>query len=237
MHTAIVAVSPVWSGETKAAEDPAVSEGLLNCDRQAEKESAQASTLTPIAPTSVLNPVLLLNDLERRKQEEARQPQLLNQIELQRQQCRKNVVASATRRAQEVLDQKSDSARGYNLISFETFALDGKSLAETQARVSMKGAYLPDGTFEWLFPSQVEAITAKNYPAQGRNIAKIPLLTDDASREFRKTLLKCKSTPGADQIGCLTVITGHVSQCSITGPLGAGRTLPCIVVENGRELR
>lgn len=86
-------------------------------------------------------------------------------------------------------------------------------------------------------PGQVEAINARNYPAQARNIAKVPLLTEDASREFRKALLKCKSTPGSDQIGCLTVITGHVTQCSITGPLGAGQTLPCIVVENGRELR
>lgn len=217
--------------------DAAQNEGFLNCDRQAEKEAAEASGLTPIAPTSVLNPVLLLNDLHRRKQEEENQPRILDQIEQKRQQCRKNVVAAATRRAQEVIDQKSDVARGYKSISFETFALDAKSLAASRARISMRGSYLPDGNFEWLFPSQVEAIHARSNPVQGRNIARIALLTEGASRDFRKTLLRCKSIPGADQMGCLTVITGHVSLCTVTGPLGSGRSLPCIVVENGREIR
>ena len=228
--------SVAWSGNTGSVQqqDPATVEGLLNCDRQAEREAAQASTLSPIAPTSVLNPILLLSDLNRRKQEEANQPQLLDQIELKRQQCRANVVAAEARRSQEVLDQRSDGARGYKLISFETFALDAKSMATAQARISMKGAYVPDGNMEWLFPGQVEAIRARNSPTGGGNIARIPLLTEDASRDFRKALLRCKSTPGADQMGCLTTITGHVSVCSMTSGLGVSRDVPCIVVENGR---
>jgi hypothetical protein len=184
-----------------------------------------------------LNPILLLNDLDRRKQREANQPRVLEHIELKRQQCRRDVVAAAARRAQEVMDQKSDLARGYKPISFETFALDAKSLAAVQARITMKGAYLPDGNFEWLFPSQLEAMQVRTGLAEARNISKIPLLTENATREFRQILLRCKSTPGSGELGCPTVITGHVSLCSITGPLGSNQNLPCIVVENGRAMR
>jgi hypothetical protein len=218
-------------------QDTALSAAFLDCDRQAERETTQASTLTPIAPTSVLSPILLLNDLNRRKQEEANQPQLLEQIELKRQQCRRNVVAAATQQAQELMAQRSDGARGYKLISFETFALDAKSLAASQGRISMKGAYLPDGNSEWLFSGQVDAMQATNSPVAARNIAKIPLLTEDADRGFRQALLRCKSTPGWDHIGCPAVITGHVSLCTITGPLGNSGSLPCIVVESGRAVR
>jgi hypothetical protein len=226
-----------WCDDRPVQQDPAIAAGFDNCDSRAQQESARVSTLTPIAPTSVLNPVLLLNDLNRRKQEEANQPQLLNQIELERRQCRQNVVAEAARRAQETIDQRSDDARGYKTISFDTFALDAKSLAAAEARISMSGAYVPDGNFEWLFPGQGEAMQASLYPAQGQNIAKIPLLTEDASRDFRRFLLKCKSVPGSDRMGCLTVVTGHASMCEITGPFGARRKLPCLIVENGRQVR
>jgi hypothetical protein len=231
----VLGSSAAWCGNSGPVpqQDPATAEGLLNCDRQAEREAAQASTLTPVAPTSFLNPILLLNDMNRRKQEEANQPQLLNQIELKRQQCRANVVAATARRSQEVVDQRADAARGYKLISFETFALDAKSMAAAQAKVFMRGSYVPDGNMEWLFPGQVEAIQARNSPL-GSNIARIPLLTEDASRDYRKALLRCKSTPGADQMGCLTTVTGHVSVCSMTSGLGVSREVPCIVVENGR---
>jgi len=108
-----------WCDDRPVQQDPATAAGLANCDNRAEHESARVSTLTPVAPTSVLNPILLLNDLNRRKQEEANQPQLLNQIELERQQCRQNVVAEAARRAQETIDQRTDNARGYKSIAFE----------------------------------------------------------------------------------------------------------------------
>jgi hypothetical protein len=194
----------------------------------------QVKTLTPIEPTSALSPILLLGQLNQRKQQEANQPLLLEQVERQRQQCRKNVIAAATRRTQELMDQKADDARGYKKISFETFALDAKALAASESRISIAGAYVPDGNFEWLFVDQAAAIQAN---AGAPNITRIPLLTEDATREFRQALLRCKSTPGSDQVGCSTVVSGHVSLCSLTGPLGGGRSLPCIIVENGREVR
>src|SRR5689334_10969465 len=96
-----------------ARPDAAIAAELLNCDSLAERQREQVANLTPIAPTSVLNPILLLNDLNRRKQEEANQPRQLEQIELVRQQCRRDVEARASRRIQELADQKLDSARGY----------------------------------------------------------------------------------------------------------------------------
>jgi len=81
--------------------------------------------------------------------------------------------------------------------------------------------------------------SARSSGATDRRFARseLPLLTEDATREFRQILLRCKARPGSNQIGCPAVITGHASQCSLTGPLGSTRSLPCIVVENGRELR
>lgn len=232
----IFAPSAAWCGDGGTIQqDAAVSAGLTNCDRQAERQTAEASNLTPIAPTSILNPILLLNDLNRRKQQEANQPRVLNKIEMERQQCRKNVMAAAASRAQELIDQKSDTARGYRPITFEAFALDGKMLAEAQAKISITGAYSPDGNFEWLFANQVDVIQAKT-TAEGRNISRIPLLTEDATRDFRQVLFRCRSNPASDLMGCRTVIKGHVSICSTTGALGSNRNLPCIIVENGRSV-
>jgi hypothetical protein len=236
-YAALFKPSAGWCGDRPVQQDPAIAAGLASCDDRAEQDSARVGTLTPVAPTSVLNPILLLNDLNRRKQEEANQPQLLNQIESERQRCRQNVVAEAARRAQQTIDQRADNARGYMSIAFETFALDGKNLAAAEARIAVKGAYVPDGNLEWLYANQGEAVQASMNPVQARNISKIPLLTEDASREFRQFLLKCKSIPGADRTGCPTAVTGHVSLCSMTGPFGGNRTLPCVIVENGRPVR
>jgi hypothetical protein len=227
-----ISASLAWADDRGTPpQDAALAADITNCDRQADKQSAEASKLTPIAPTSILNPILLLNDLNRRQQQEANQPRLLDKIELERQQCRRNAMAAAAGRAQEQMDQKSDFARGYKPITFEAFALDGKMLAAVQAKITIKGAYFSGGNLEWLFANQLEAFQANR---DGLNVSRIPLLTEDATREFRKALLQCKSTPGSDQMGCPTVIVGHVSICSISGALGGSRNLPCIIVENGR---
>jgi hypothetical protein len=207
---------------------------MIACDSRAATESKQVQNLSPIAPTSFLNPILLLNDLNRRKQQEANQPQMLQRIELERQQCRRNAVAASARRSQETLDQRTDAANGYRKISFETFALDAKRLAAEKAKVSVRGSYLPDGSAEWLFASQLDAIKATRYSG-GDTVAKIPLVTENALREFRKSLLRCRSMPGSDQMGCPISITGYVSLCTATGPLGVNRDDPCIIVDNGRD--
>ena len=229
--------SSALCGDRAAQKDPELAAGLANCDARAEQDSARVRTPTPINPTSALNPILLLNDVNRRKQDEANQPQLLNQIELERQRCRQTVTADAARRAQEAIDEKADIAAGYMAIEFEVFVLDAKSLVASEARIAVIGSYVADGNREWLFPNQGAALQASTSPGQARNSPKIPLLTEDASRDFRKFLLKCKSTPGADRMGCPVAITGYVSQCSMTGPFGSSRALPCLIVDNGRPIR
>jgi hypothetical protein len=240
----LVACGVLWSVSTAqsqnggpAQQDPRVIAEQHNCDVIAEQSRAQVGNLTPINPVSVLNPILLLNDINRRKQEEARQPQLLEQIEQQRQFCYRESETRATLRAQDAIEQKRDNASGYKLISFETFALDAKAMASSQAKVSLRGSYVPDGNMDWFFANRTDVIMATTNGYNSSNVARIPLLTEDATREFRHFLLKCKSNGSSSQLGCPAVINGHVTKCSLTGPLGANRSLPCIVVENGRELR
>jgi hypothetical protein len=69
---------------------------------------------------------LLLNELNRRKQEEANQPLLLEQIEQARQQCYKDAETRAVQRAQEVTSQKQDDAKGYKLYRLKPSRLMGK---------------------------------------------------------------------------------------------------------------
>lgn len=221
--------------QTSPEESSILADNLERCNAQAAREVAEATTPTPIDPKSVLSPILLLNDLNRRKQQEANQPQVLQQIELERQQCRKNVVAAGLRRLQETMAQKADAAQGYKKISFKDFALDAKTLAAGEVRVTMQGAYVPDGNMDWFFESYEAALTATMPPlSSGANIQRIPLLTEDASRSFREQLLRCKTTPGSNHSGCQASITGHVSLCSMTSPMGSRSNIPCIVVENGR---
>jgi len=53
-----------------SSDDKMLASDLQNCDRLAQQQSDAAMTLTPVAPVSVLSPILLLNDLNKRKQEE-----------------------------------------------------------------------------------------------------------------------------------------------------------------------
>jgi hypothetical protein len=62
----------------------------------------------------------------------------------------------------------------------------------------------------------------------------VPLLTDDASREFRQYLLKCQSNPVSAQGGCSVTVLGHVTICKLSNAFGATREPPCVDVEEGR---
>jgi hypothetical protein len=76
-------------GTPTSSDDKMLASDLQNCDRLAQQQSEAAMTLTPVAPVSVLSPILLLNDINKRKQEEENQPAALANIEGQRLQCRK----------------------------------------------------------------------------------------------------------------------------------------------------
>lgn len=213
--------------------DTLLSSALENCDRQAQEQVAQASGRKSIAPTDILAWPLLLNDLATRRQQEAEQPRLLAEIEQQRQQCRMAAENAAAQRAQETHKQEQEKKEGYQRISVEAFALDGKDLAAKVAKVSISGAYLGSDNSSFLFSDVRSVILATRYPNLGDQ-PKVPLLTDNATREFRKRLLDCRSNPASTQVGCPVIVLGRVTMCTLRSEFGAAREMPCIDAQDGR---
>jgi hypothetical protein len=63
---------------------------------------------------------------------------------------------------------------------------------------------------------------------------RVPLLTDEASRKLRETLLQCQSYgPALEKIGCEGVaVKGRATLCSVWNAFGATHQEPCINVEH-----
>jgi TPR repeat protein len=138
-----------------------------------------------------------------------------------------NNLASLKPRAQ-VSDKLSKAQQqGYRQISFEDFKLDGKQLAEGNAKLFLSGAYSKSGDLDVLQPSGLAVATARRYG----NDSGIPLLTDDAARDVRKYFLECGNNPLA-QLGCPVTVSGHADLCTVTNLVGS-RSVPCLVVEDG----
>jgi uncharacterized protein YecT (DUF1311 family) len=215
--------------------DNVLAAALANCDQQAQQQTAAALGRKSIEPTDILAWPLLLNDLATRRQQEADQPRLLAAIEQQRQQCRTNAEAAATQRMREAQNQERDRDRGYQRVSVDSFALDGRDLAAREAKVSLSGAYISDGNVGVLYADTRAIIMATHYPnAGGSNQPRVPLLTDDASRDFRQRLLACQTNPASAQVGCPVIVLGLATMCKLSNALGAERDLPCVAVEDGR---
>jgi hypothetical protein len=213
--------------------DTLLSSALENCDRQAQEQVAQASGRKSIAPTDILAWPLLLNDLATRRQQEADQPQRLAEIEQQRQQCRLAAENAAAQRAQETHKQEQEKKEGYQRISVEAFALDGRDLAAKAAKLSISGAYLGSDSISFLFSDARSVILATRYPNLGDQ-PKVPLLTESATRQFRNRLLECRSNPGTAQIGCPVTVIGRATMCKLQNGFGATREIPCADVQDGR---
>ena len=213
--------------------DTLLSSALENCERQAQEQVAQASGRKSIAPADILAWPLLLNDLATRRQQEAEQPRRLAEIEQQRQQCRLAAENAAVQRTQETHKQEQEKKEGYQHISVEAFALDGKDLAAKAAKISISGAYLGSDGISFLFSDARSVILATRYPNLGDQ-PKVPLLTENASRDFRKRLLSCRTNPSAAQVGCPVVVLGRATMCTLQNELGGTRNVPCADVQDGR---
>ena len=213
--------------------DTLLSPALENCDRQAQEQVAQASGRKSIAPTDLLAWPLLLNDLATRRQQEAEQPRLLAEIEQQRQQCRLAAETAAVQRVQEARRQEQEHHEGYQHISVETFTLDGRELAAKAAKVSISGMYLGSDSSSFLFSDARSVILATRYPNLGDQ-PKVPLLIENASRDFRKRLLSCRTNPSSAQVGCPVIVLGRVTMCTLRSDFGAAREMPCIDAQDGR---
>jgi hypothetical protein len=143
----------------------------------------------------------------------------------------------AQRRAQRLHQQAeldkaaADEARGYKRITIETFVLDAKELAAKAAQVSLGGVYIREGNIDFLYADTRAVMMASHQALQQ---PKVPLLTDDATREFRQHLLMCRSNPGSARLGCSVTALGRVTTCT-SNAFGGRREEPCLAVEEGRQ--
>lgn len=112
------------------------------------------------------------------------------------------------------------------------FSLDGKELADKSAFLTLSGMYIKQGNVESLFAS-TQAVLQSNYYTSGAPPPSIPLLTENASREFRKHLLGCQAHATYSQIGCPVTIWGQATICTQTNAFGVTRDVPCIHVIDG----
>lgn len=232
LATIIAASALAWPANAQTS-DALLSSALVGCDQQAQEQAAQATGRKSITPTDVLAWPLLLNDLAVRRQQEAEQPRLLAEIEQQRQQCRQAAVNAAAQRVQESHKQEEEKKEGYQHVSVEAFVLDGKELAAKSAKVSMSGAYLGDDSVSFLFSDARSVILATRYPNLGDQ-PKVPLLIENASREFRRWLLNCRSNPATAQVGCPVTVVGRATICTLQNGFGVAREMPCAAVQDGR---
>jgi hypothetical protein len=86
---------------------------------------------------------------------------------------------------QEERDQEAaDEARGYQSITVETFVLDGKDLASEAAKVTLSGIFTREGNLDFLYANRGAVLMATG--RYGSRQPNVPLLTDNAAREFRR---------------------------------------------------
>ena len=162
------------------------------------------------------------NAAEFRNYVRKRQEESENQQELQRAEARRQQAEQAER----------DRTRGYQSITVETFVLDGRDLASKATKVSLGGVYIRQGNLDVLYANVQAAMIANS---RGLHQPNVPLLTDDASREFRQHLLMCQSNPASAEMGCPVTVLGRVITCKLSNALGATREEPCVAVEDWRR--
>lgn len=133
--------------------------------------------------------------------------------------------------AQQAEQAERDRARGYESITVETFVLDGRDLASKAAKVSLSAVYVREGKLEVLYADTRAVMMAQERLYQPN----VPLLTDDASRDFRQYLLRCQSNPGSAQMGCPVTVLGRATMCTLSNAFGGTRAQPCVTVEDGRQ--
>jgi hypothetical protein len=165
-----------------------------------------------------------------RKQAEDRLAQIRSQIDAQ-QRRRNEALGQAEATAGAAKDaerRKTVTADGYRLMTVRDFLLDGRELAANQTRVALEGTYTRDGNLDVLYTSRKDLMMLR-----GNTQFRVSLLTDDASRSLRQTILQCQSS-GIQNIGCEGLaVKGHATTCSVWNAFGATHEEPCVAVEDG----
>lgn len=170
-----------------------------------------------------------------RREAEQKLAEIRNRIESQE---RARTQALAKSQEAETKSQKAEQEqrlleRGYQVLSVDSFVLDGKGLAEKAAKVALSGIYIREGGLDVLYVDQRAAMMAYG----GVNQPKAALLIDDAPRELREQLLWCQSNPAASRVDCSLRVEGRATMCTISNAFGAKRESPCVSVEGGYATR
>jgi hypothetical protein len=125
------------------------------------------------------------------------------------------------------------SPSDYPSVSVRDFAVDGPKLAAENAKVSLTGSYILEGNRGMLY-ADIQAVIKTRYRPEAGAQPSVPLLTDNASGQFRRRLLSCQTDPSAAQVGCTVRIRGQATMCALTIASGATREAPCVNVEDGK---
>lgn len=121
----------------------------------------------------------------------------------------------------------------YRSISVRDFIVDGPTLAAKGARVQLSGAYTHQGNGAVLYADWRSLMMVKYGPPDLPSPPSVPLLTDNASHEFREALYSCDSAATYGTPGCLIVVRGRATTCVLTNGFGAQSDSPCVAVEDG----
>lgn len=130
----------------------------------------------------------------------------------------RKVVAEKAERGRAAAELAADA--GYDRVGFDDYLLDTKLLQTSGRKISISGFYHKFGGIEELERNAIDAIQSS------AGSTPIFLLTEDANRDFRATLLRCSGSI------CEVRVRGYVSTCSLT-LFGNSVSKACIIVENG----
>jgi len=158
---------------------------------------------------------------ERKRQQDAAQV-AQQQQEAAAAQARAQAEQAAQAESEQERAIEKASSRGYKLIpSIKDLMLDGKELADNDAKIQISGFYKRTGDNGVLYGSMMDAYqNTNNY---------FPLITDDAQRALRAHFL----SDGCAQIfGCKVDIGGHMTTCKhLAAEMANYPPMPCLNVE------
>jgi len=130
-------------------------------------------------------------------------------------------VEFAAYRAEVARFLENDERLGFTHVSFNDFLLDGKQLAADGTKVAVAGVYQKFG--------DVAALLPRDPTAREQGNTRIPLLTENATRNMRSWMLNCIQTSSA---GCNITLRGTATMCTKTTLVGSS-SVPCLDVDDG----
>ena len=149
-------------------------------------------------------------------------------VENKRQNCHQEAAQRqvANERNRRVAEQQRqieerDSKLGFKQVSFQEFQLDARTMMGE--KLSITGVFRRAGYVDVLYADMMGAYDRGNAVA-------IPLLTENAARDFRQRLLTCRS----EYQNCQVTVLGRVTRCTMTTMLGVTREEYCIEAIDGR---